>query len=112
MLPNGPTGVGVNSQGVVYIISSAASGQVIRQVGPQGLIYFSNQNKGVTSGAQTVTVTNTGNSASTLTNAVITGANAGDYKIDNTTTTCILTPGSVLYSGQTCRIGVIFTPGG
>ena len=105
-----PTGVAVNSQGDVYIISSAASGQVLRKVGPLGLLVFGNQNKGSASAAQLVTVTNTGNSAMLLTNVAITGANAADFKVDNTTTTCILTSGAALYSGQTCRIGVIFTP--
>ncbi|MGP8092402.1 MAG: Ig-like domain repeat protein [Candidatus Sulfotelmatobacter sp.] len=105
-----PTGVAVNSQGDVYIISSAASGQVIRKVGPQGYLSFPNQNKGVASAAQLVTVTNSGNSDMTLTNVAITGANPADFKIDNTTTTCVLTSGTLMYSGQTCRIGVIFTP--
>jgi Bacterial Ig-like domain (group 3) len=108
---NNPTGIGVNSKGVVYVISSASSGQVIREIGPTGLLNFGNQGKGVPTGAHLVTVSNTGNSAMTLTNAVITGINASDFKIDSTSTTCILTAGSVLYSGQTCRIGVIFTPG-
>ena len=107
---NNPTGVAVNSQGAIYIISSAASGQVIRQVGPQGSLAFGNQSKGSGSAAQLVTITNTGNEAMTLTNVAITGANATDFKVDNTTTTCILTSGASLYSGQTCRIGVIFTP--
>ncbi len=105
-----PTGVSVNSLGAVYIISSATSGQVIRQVGPQGFLAFGNQGKGSASGAQLVTVTNTGNSAMQLTNVVITGTNAGDFKVDSTTTNCVLTPGATLYSGQTCKIGVIFTP--
>ena len=35
---NKPTGLAVNSQGTVYIISSASSGQVIRQVGPHGYL--------------------------------------------------------------------------
>lgn len=106
-----PTGVAVNSQGSVYIISSATTGQVIRQVGPQDYLAFGNQGKGVTSAAQLLTVSNTGNDAMTLTNTEITGTNKGDFKIDTTTTTCMLTEGSELYSGQTCRIGVLFTPG-
>ena len=105
-----PTGVGVDSQGDVYIISSAATGQVIRKVGSPGLLAFASQSKGAASAAQLVTVTNTGNSNMTLTNTVITGPNAGDFKIDNTTTTCLLTAGASMSSGQTCRIGVIFTP--
>ncbi|MFZ0297861.1 MAG: Ig-like domain repeat protein [Candidatus Sulfotelmatobacter sp.] len=107
-----PTGVGVDSQGNVYIISSAATGQVIRKVGSPGLLGFGNQAKGAASAAQFVTVTNTGNSEMTLTNDVITGTNAADFKIDNTTTTCVLTSGASMYAGQTCRIGVIFTPSG
>ena len=109
MLDN-PTGVGVNSQGSVYIISSATSGQVIRQVGPGGYLAFGNQGKGKASAAQSVTVTNTGNSSMTLQNVVITGTNPADFKIDSTTTNCNLTAGAALYSGQTCNIGVIFTP--
>jgi hypothetical protein len=105
-----PTGVGVNSQGSVYIISSATTGQVIRQVGPGGYLAFPNQGKGKASAAQLVTVTNTGNSTMTLTNVVITGTNPADFKIDNTTTNCVLTTGAFLNSGQTCSIGVIFTP--
>lgn len=105
-----PTGVAVDSQGSVYIISSAASGQVIRKVGPQGFLAFGNQSKGSASTPQLVTVTNTGNSAMLLTNVVVTGTNPTDFKIDNTTTTCMLTPGASLYSGQTCAIGIIFTP--
>jgi hypothetical protein len=105
-----PTGVGVDSQGDVYIISSAASGQVIRKVGSPGLLAFANQGRGSASAAQLVTVTNTGNSNMTLTNVAITGTNPGDFKVDNTTTTCMLTSGASMYAGQTCRIGVIFTP--
>jgi hypothetical protein len=105
-----PTGVAVNSQGAVYIVSSATTGQVIRQVGPLGFLSFGNQDKGVASATQLVTVSNTGNNTMTLTNAEIIGANKGDFKIDTTTTTCILTQGTELYSGQACRIGVIFTP--
>ncbi len=106
-----PTGVGVDSQGNVYIISSAATGQVIRKVGSPGFIAFGNRNKSVASVAQLVTVTNTGNSDMNLTNVAITGANAGDFKVDYTTTTCMLTAGAILYGGASCRIFVIFTPG-
>jgi hypothetical protein len=107
---NNPTGVAVDSQGVVYIISSATTGQVIRKVGPQGLLAFGNQAKGVASVAQVMVVTNTGNSPMVLTSALITGANAANFKIDNTTTSCLLTAGASLGIGQTCKIGVIFTP--
>lgn len=108
-----PTGVAVDSQGGVYVISgdgSTGSTQVVRKIGPQGFVSFGNQAKASPSAAQLVTVTNTGNSPMVLTSVVITGANAADFKIDNTTTTCLLTPGASLGNGQTCRIGAILTP--
>ncbi|HEY2861890.1 MAG TPA: Ig-like domain repeat protein, partial [Terracidiphilus sp.] len=105
-----PTGVGVNSQGAVYIISSAATGQVIRKLGPNGIVNFGNQGKGTTSAAHQSTVTNTGNSAMVLSTYSFSGPNASEFKINPPTTTCGLTNGSQLFSGQTCQIGVIFTP--
>src|SRR5271165_4134081 len=108
-----PTGVAVDSQGQVYIISgTAATGtaQVVRKLGPNGYLYFGGQLRNSTSAAHLVTVANTGNSAMTITNAVITGTNAGDFSIDPTTTSCLLTPGSTLYSGQSCKIGILFKP--
>jgi len=105
-----PTGVAVDSTGSVYIISSAANNQVIRKVGPQGFVTFGNQAKGKASTAQSLTVSNTGNSTMVLTNFNITGTNAADFKIDSNSTTCILTTGSMLAAGQTCYIGLIFTP--
>lgn len=110
---NNPTGVGVDSQGGVYILSNSAatgSAQVLRKVGPQGFVVFANQSKGTASAPQFVTVSNTGNAYMILTNVAITGTNSTDFKIDPTTTTCMLTPGASLPNGQTCKIGVIFTP--
>jgi len=109
---NNPTGVAVDSQGSVYIISSAASGQVIRKLGPNGYMSFGSQSKGTPSSSKAFVITNTGNSTMTLTSAQIVGGNAPDFKIDNTNTNCVLTPGAVLYAGQSCRISVIFTPAG
>lgn len=108
-----PAGVAVDSQGQVYIISLAATtgtAQVVRKLGPNGLLSFGGQLKGSTSAAHLVTVSNTGNNTLTLTNAVITGANASAFSIDPTTTSCILTAGATLDSGQSCKIGVIFKP--
>ncbi len=108
-----PTGVAVDSQGQVYIISGAAAtgtAQVVRKLGPNGFLNFGSQLRSSTSAAHLVTVANTGNSAMTLTNAVITGTNASDFSIDPTTTSCLLTPGSTLYSGQSCKIGILFKP--
>ena len=106
-----PTGVAVDSQGQVYIISnSATTGQVVRRLLPNGALNFGSQTKGKASSARVVTVSNTGNSTLTMTNAALTGTNASDFKIDPVTTSCLLTSGSTLSSGQSCKIGFIFTP--
>ncbi len=109
-----PTGVGVDSQGQVYIISgTAATGaaQVIRKLGPNGALPFSNQAKGTASAARTITISNTGNSERVLTNYAFTGSNPGEFSIDPATTSCLLTAGSTLAAGQSCKVGVIFKPG-
>ncbi|MGP8250792.1 MAG: choice-of-anchor D domain-containing protein, partial [Terracidiphilus sp.] len=109
---NTPTGVAVDSQGQVYIISSAglALGQIIRKLGPNGQLGFGTQLRSTSSAAHLVTVANTGNSAMTLTRAYIGGTNTGDYKIDPNTTSCNLTAGATLAAGQSCKVGIIFTP--
>ena len=107
-----PTGVGVDSLGQVYVISEIATGttQVVRKLGPNGYLAFPGQLKGSTSPAQLVTVANTGNNSLTLTNAVITGANPGDFAIDSTATSCNLAPGAILFAGQSCKVGILFKP--
>jgi len=109
-----PTGVGVDSQGQVYVVSSAAAtgtAQVVRKLGPNGALSFSSQLKGKASAAKLVTVSNTGNDAMVFTRVFVSGTNASDFTIDPNTTSCILTVGSQLAAGQSCKIGVIFTPG-
>lgn len=108
-----PTGVGVDSQGQVYILSGAAAtgtSQVVRKVGPNGFLAFGNQLKGTASAALPVTVANTGNAELELTSVLIQGANASDFSIDPTTTSCFLTSGSTLQAGESCRIGILFKP--
>src|SRR5581483_7132434 len=107
---NNPTGLTVDSEGNVYVISSAASGQVVRQIGPGGHVLFPSQGKGTSGAPQFITITNTGNSTLVCTNAVMTGTNGSEFSIDPTSTTCLLTPGAELSAGATCKIGVIFTP--
>ena len=108
-----PTGVGVDSQGQVYIISSTsatATAQVIRKVGPNGSASFGNQVINTSSPTKLVTVSNVGNAALTLTSAVIAGANATSFLIDTTSTNCMLASGTQLASGASCRIGISFKP--
>lgn len=109
-----PTGVGVDSQGQVYIISkttTSGTAQVVRKLGTNGIINFGNQLKGVSIGPNMLTLANTGNSALTITSAVIRGTNASDFTIDPTSTSCLLTPGSTLANGQSCKVGILFKPG-
>ncbi len=65
---------------------------------------FGNQNDGTTSPAQTITVTNTGNSTLTVSSVAISGANAKDFSQTNTCTTGGVAPQS------TCKISVKFSP--
>jgi hypothetical protein len=64
---------------------------------------FGNQPIDVTSTAQAVTLTNTGNAALTITSLALTGTNASDFAQTNT---C----GSSLAAGANCTIAVMFTP--
>ena len=64
---------------------------------------FGNQNVGTTSAAQTITLSNTGTVAITMTSIAITGTNSGDFVQTNT---C----GSSLAAGANCTINVTFTP--
>ncbi len=108
-----PTGVGVDSTGSVYVISNTAAvgtAQVIRKIGPNGYINAGSQLKGTTGTAKMLTISNTGNSAMTLTGYSIFGSGSGDFSVSPTSTTCLLTPGSILPAGQSCFIGITFTP--
>jgi len=109
-----PSGLAVDSQGGVYVLmNSAATGtaEVIRKIGPQGYLSFGNELHAVPSPPRSYTITNIGNAAMIFTGINITGTNAADFKVDPNTTTCLLTPGATLASGQSCKIGLIFTPG-
>ncbi len=108
-----PTGVSVDSQGQVYIISNVpavGTAQAIRRVGPNGILSFGIQLKGSASAAKKVTISNTGNALLTINNAAIVGINASDFTIDPNNTSCALTPGSTLNNGQSCTVGIIFNP--
>ncbi|WP_263359204.1 Ig-like domain repeat protein [Acidicapsa ligni] len=110
---NAPTGVAVDSQGQVYIISNSAStgtAQSIRKLGPNGALPFGNQLRGSASVAKTITLSNTGNSQLTFTKVLISGTNAGDFTLDPNTTSCNITANGVLANGQSCKVGVIFKP--
>jgi hypothetical protein len=67
---------------------------------------FSGENLGVTSQAQTVTLTNTGNAAMTISSLGLTGVDPGDFAQTNT---CPISP-ATLAIGASCTISVTFTP--
>ena len=66
-------------------------------------VSFTNQTVNTTSGTQTVTLSNTGSAALTISSIAVTGANASDFAETNN---C---PAS-LAAGSTCEILVTFTP--
>jgi hypothetical protein len=107
-----PTGLAVDSQGQVYILSNAPTAgptQVIRKVNTLGYWNYGGQFKGSAGVVKVFTVANTGNDVLTLkSNALISGN--PDYSIDPFTTNCVLTAGSTLAAGRSCNIGVKFTP--
>ena len=67
---------------------------------------FGNQVVNTTSGAQTVTVTNSGTAALTINSIAVGGTNAGDFAQTNT---CPLSPNTVAV-GASCTVSATFTP--
>lgn len=108
-----PTGLTVDSQGQIYVVTDAPANsatQVVQKVGTLGYLLFPSTSQGATSAVQIVTVTNTGNSTMILDSYAFTGNNPGDFSIDPTNTNCPLTAGAELQTGATCQIGVLFKP--
>jgi hypothetical protein len=109
-----PTGVAVDSQGQVYILSNAPTAgptQALRKVGVKGIWNFGSVLKGTTSAVEMFTVANTGNDTLTLSaHASFTGANPLNFSIDPATTSCVLTAGATLAAGHSCKIGIALTP--
>ena len=106
-----PTGVTVDSQGQVYIISSSSTSspaQLVRKVGTLGFLSLTSQPVGTPSSAQTVTLANTGNSELDFTHAGFSSGNSSDFSVDPNTTSCNFT--APLPSGRSCKIGFIFNP--
>lgn len=109
-----PTGVAVDSQGQVYILSNAPTAgptQALRRLGVNGYWNFGSQAHGTASQTKLFTVANTGNSVLTLSSkAFFSGTNKTDFSIDPDTTTCNTIAGATLAAGRSCVIGVIFKP--
>jgi FG-GAP-like repeat/Abnormal spindle-like microcephaly-assoc'd, ASPM-SPD-2-Hydin len=108
-----PTTEGTASGAVTLTDSTHASPQVIPLTG-SGVngpflqlspthAYLGSANVGSTNGPQTITLSNSGNVALTITNIAVTGANAGDFAQSKT---C----GNSLAVGTSCNVNVTFTP--
>jgi len=82
-------------------VSFTVTGPVV-SLSPTSLS-FGNEALEVTSSSQTVTLSNTGNAALSLSSLAFTGADDGDFTEANT---C----GSSVAAGGTCTIAVMFTP--
>jgi hypothetical protein len=135
---NYPTGVAVDSNGVIYTASYVAGATgvypsvrkgsakseavspeistgprpqpvaVIRQIGPVGERNFATQLVGKTSPVQTVMLTNVGNDYLTVSKQILGGADPTDFVADGATTSCAWT--APLAPGQSCQLGFTFAP--
>ena len=56
-------------------------------------------------------MSNTGTAPLVFSYSKITGGNRTDFAIDPESTNCNFAAGNALYVGQSCQIGVTFTPG-
>ncbi len=110
-----PTATGTRTAAVSFADNAAGSPQSVGLTGtgaaanapiasfaPTSLT-FTSQTINTTSPSQTITLTNTGNAALTISSVTITGANAGDFAVNNG---C---PAS-LAANANCAIGVTFKP--
>jgi hypothetical protein len=85
------------------LTGTGAAATFTLSISPASLSYAA-QFISTTSAQQTVTVSNTGNSAATFSNIALTGTDAGDYAFS--ANTC----GSVLAQGASCTVSITFTP--
>jgi hypothetical protein len=108
-----PTAVGPRSASLAVTDNASGSPQTVSLTGtgisgplvslsPASLT-FSQENVGTTSGAESVTLSNTGNASLSISGIAIGGANPGDFA---QTSTC----GTSVAAGANCTISVTFTP--
>ena len=93
-----------NAAGSPQSVSLSGSGVGVAQISfSPATLSFGNQNLKVASAAQTITLSNPGTAALSITNIAITGTNTTDF---NQTNTC----GTSVGAGGSCTISVTFTP--
>lgn len=98
------TDAGYNGISVASITAAITDNEPVASVSPPA-VNFGSILVGQTSGAQTVTLTNTGSGTLTPGTALISGVNAADFA--KTADTCA---GSSRGAGQSCTITLTFTP--
>jgi hypothetical protein len=86
----------------VRLSGTGASTATTASLSPTSLV-FGNVATDTTSLSQTVTLSNTGSTALTITSAAFTGANAGDFTQNNNCSTSVA-------PGTSCTISIVFTP--
>ena len=69
---------------------------------------FNSQNQGTTSAAQTVTLTNTGNAALSITGLNVGGTNPSDFALASSGTTC--STGTTVPANVRCAMNITFSP--
>jgi hypothetical protein len=108
-----PGSTGTRSAAIVFADNAAGSPQKVSLSGigvaplarlSSATLSFEKQGVAITSAAQTVTLTNTGSAALSITHIAMVGANLGDF--EEIADTC----GGSVAAGSTCTFGVTFTP--
>ncbi|MGH9715684.1 MAG: choice-of-anchor D domain-containing protein [Candidatus Acidiferrales bacterium] len=89
-----------NSQ--IVTLTGAANNPAVLQVSPSSLI-FAAQGEGSTSAAQTITITNTGSSAASVSGILVKGSSASDFSEQNACS-------PVLSAGGHCQVSISFDP--
>ena len=114
-----PTGLGGQAATITFTDDASPTTQVVSVTGtgvfPQasaapGTVPFGSQTNGITSGAQTITLTNGGTDVLHITTVALGGTNPGAFAIVGGTTTC--TNGGTVNAGSSCVVNVTFTPTG
>jgi hypothetical protein len=93
-----------NASGSPQTVALSGTGTTAGVSLSPGSLAFGSEPVAVASSLQTITLSNTGSAALSITNLTISGANPGDFS--ETADTC----GSSVAAGGNCTIGITFTP--
>jgi hypothetical protein len=100
-----PEGIAIGPGGAIYIADS--DNNVVRKVGPQGIMQFGSQATGTTSAEQTLTLNNIGNATITTSNISLTG----DFQQGPSNSCFAITESHTkLIPAGSCTLSVEFSP--